>query len=298
MRAGYSLTIQRILQRVGIAQINIDSIRALVLVSRAINLALHAPPGSILFDPQSYSEEIMHVEYQLVKYPGPLRDETQESSYANGYSSSGENDTSGYGHEQFDNRSSSSDTTLPFTSQSVIPTETANILDPVVRIAGILYFEELIPEPRTIDPYAVPLGLLSTLVRDIVMRLHDREAAFLAPGPEHPFLDGLPQDPAALRPVLLWACMVAYTVAHIAEADTTFRPSHAVDRVPYQDCVALLLGAASPCAVDALPEGDFELARLLPVQELHSSAYDDRSILKTIVADYEARQMVAIAPFM
>lgn len=292
MRGEFSLSVQRILQRNGIAQITIDSIRDLVLVAQSIVLARHAPSGSILFDPQSYSEEYMWVEYQLVRYPGPLRKQnvSTENSYPSGYSPPGEPDTSTYRYEQpFDN--------------SVVPAQAANILDPVVRICGILYLEELLPEPRTMDPYSVPLSLLNQHVREIVLRLRDREAAFLAGAPSSSTssIDGLPGDIAALRPLLLWVCMVAYTLAQIVEADVSFINSGAqpVDRAPYQDCVVLLVGGdASPAGVDALPERDLELARLLPVQELRVLGYDDRVVLKQIVGDYEARQMAAIAPFL
>lgn len=295
--------LQHILQPCGIAQVNIESIRSLAFFTHAVELARHGTPGVIRFDPESFSEELSWAEYQLVSYPGALRDQTvpMDNDYAKQYPSP-RRETTPYGCQQaYESTSANSNTNaMVLGTRDIVPSEAHNILDPVLRSAGILYAEEITTKTRTFDPYGVQLAMLNQQIRNIVLRLREREAAFLASTASTPDdlpFDGLPRDNDALRPLLLWVCMVVYTVAQIIEADTAFYV-HTVDRTPYQDLVALLLGATAPADVSALPSSDFELAKILPVRELGSVAFEDDVVLNQITSDYEARQMVAIAPFL
>lgn len=306
LKSNISIAVHHLLQSCGIAQVIIESVRALVFATRSVDLARHSPPGShgsVLFDPNSFVEEFAWVEYQLVQYPGPLRDPRtplENSEYTGRYPLP--RDTTHYGYQQTYSHAPADDriNAMTFHAHGNLPTKTTNILDPVVRIASILYVEEFIPELTTINPYGVQLALLNHQMLEIVLLLRNRTAAFLAgtaSSPDDFSFDGLHRDTPALRPVLVWVCVVAYTVAQIVETNPNFY-THPIDRTPYQDCVALLLGATSPDDVAALPASDFELANLLPVHSLGSLGFENEAVLKQITADYEARQMVAIAPFL
>lgn len=289
MRAQYAFRVHQLFQVCGITQFNIDSIRALVFFTQALKLSRTVPTNTFLLESPGYMEEYMRIEYMLTRYPGPLRDETVSSgnAFLDRFSSLHEPDFSDDGLRQPAPGTLYQD---HMQRSNAVPTASGNLLDPVLRIGAILYMEELLSEPRTQSSYNVLLTMLSHQVQTIIMRFHERGAYAHSPGL---ILDGLPHTDV-LRPLLLWTCMVIYSIAQVTDAETglCLQP---IDLGSYLECVALLVGVRAE-DVDALSDCDLELCRLLPVQELGTVTYDDRTLLKRMLADYEARRYMDRQP--
>ncbi|KAI9167413.1 hypothetical protein HJFPF1_03540 [Paramyrothecium foliicola] len=286
LRAQYAFRVHQLFQVCGIAQINIDSVRALVFFAQALKLSRRVPTNTFLLESPGYIEEYTRIEYMLIRYPGPLRDETLPTGnfFLDRYSSLHEPDFA-------DDMLRQTPTPCIYEDHipqcNAVPVASGNLLDPILRIGAILYMEELLSEPRTATSYNVLLAMLSHQLQIITMRFHERGAFQQNTGL---VLDGLPHDDV-LRPLLIWAAMVVFSIAQVADAETGFclQP---IDMRPYLECVALLVGTR-PEDVDALADCDFELCKLLPVQELGATTWDDRTILKRMLADYESRHFMS-----
>jgi hypothetical protein len=287
LRAQFAFRVHQLLQVCGITQVNTDSTRALVFFTQALILSRRVPTNTFLLESPGYLEEYTIIEYMLTRYPGALRDETvpTDNPFLDRFSSLHEPDFS-------DDAIRQSPTIYQDHMQPCdpVPAASGNLLDPVIRIASILYMEELVSEPRTPGSYQVLLAMLSRQIQTITMRFHERGTYTQSPGL---ILDGLPHTDV-LRPLLLWTCMVIYYIAQVTDADTglCLQP---IDLDCYLECVALLVGLSAE-DVDALADCDLEFCRLLPVQELGTMTYDDRTLLKRMLADYEARRYMDRQP--
>ena len=158
----------------------------------------------------------------------------------------------------------------------------ASVVNPLIRAASIIYLEKLIPTPHAAHDFRHCLSLLNVHVRNVVLHLYEQESYMQ----DSCFaLDHLAAT-NCLRPLIIWVCAIAYAVSTVSDANDKH-----VDLVAFEDCLGLLVGT-SPRDVDGLLDSDFELCRLLPVQELDSLCGDDREILKLIMIDYEERLLM------
>jgi hypothetical protein len=179
-----------------------------------------------------------------------------------------------------------------------MPMPSRNLLDPIVRVPAILYMEELLPEPHTLNPYHVPFSLMNYQMRVVLGRLQERLSLNRynnSPVSQAALEDD--EDLASLetiRPVLLWASVITYAVANAVSLDPISAFMSGIDHVVYQDLVAILVSGdinviPSEQDIELLPEGDLEMCKLLPVEQLGSSYNDTTDILRQIVADHHAR---------
>ncbi|KAH7313382.1 hypothetical protein B0I35DRAFT_480071 [Stachybotrys elegans] len=283
-----SVRVQRLLQLCRVSQENMESVRALVYFAQATKIESHAPVGSYLFDPNAYIEEYTWVEQRLVRCPRPLRDEIFGSE--DPYAPKQRLQNLDIGMLQPFAGSSFHSQLSP--GHSIPTAPPPNVLDSVIRIASILYIEELLPEPYTVEPYSFLFSMLNQQIRTINSRLRERKSFLSDSGYG---LDGLPQL-QFLRPVMIWVCMVAYAVAKVAELDASIQ-TVILDLTPYQDCIGLLVGSKSS-DLDLLSDQDFELCGLMQIQELRTVNCDDRMFLNQIVSDYSRRLMGPIDPYL
>ena len=297
-RVEISLSIQQTVVPCGITPVIAQSIQDLALFTNTIKMGRTANFRSLLFDPYSLGEEYLWVQDQLVRYPGALRDGSIiERSGMPPVWTLGDDKT----------QSASLCLTAPAISQTPpIPAPAANMLDPVVRIAGILYIEEIFQELRSMAPYAIPISLLNYQLRLIVGRVQARlDASTFSEQISTTSPLSIEDDDLAsiehLRPVLIWVCTVAYAIANILDKERWTPLWKMVDRTAYQDCIAVLLSSGSgtvPSAaeVDTLPESDFALCEVLPVSQLASVRSDEKTLLKEIVRDYRQRLAMETMP--
>lgn len=256
--------LQRCLQPANLLPVNMNSIKALAFFAQTVILARHAlTAGShVTIDPQGYAEDCLHVEYQLIKYPRALRADVAESDEAFAALEAG--------HE---------------IESASLTKRTPNLLDALARVAAILYIEDLLPDVRSVDLYSILLTVLTHQLRNTILAIRHRGIdPQLNPTTSTPDIiaDSLPSIESA-RPVLLWACLIGHAIANFV---LQARPASIIDRSAFEDCVALLLVESS-----GLKSGDLELCEVLPIRELRAVSCDESTLLRQIVAGYEAKQV-------
>lgn len=200
-----------------------------------------------MLDRNGYAEDCLQVEYQLVGRPGPLRAEISETESI-------------------------------ITQQGLTPsTETGpegkNPFNTLIRVAGILYVEDLLPDARSIDLYTILLTVLIHQTRGILDRMQQGQALSSS-------------STGSLRPVILWACMVGHAITRFTNAERGTR----LDAGVFEDCAsAVLAGSATP-GDDKDADGDLALCEVLPLGELRSVTSDEGTLPQQLAAGHEARQ--------
>ena len=266
-RAEMASNLQRCLQPCNILPVNMTSLQTLAFFAQTVIMARHAlTAGShVAIDPQGYAEDCLHVEYQLIKYPRDLRSDVAESDQAFAGL------TVGNTNSQSDSASSSAE---------------PNLLNPLLRVAGLLYIEDLLPDVRSVDLYSILLTVLTHLVQNIILSIRHRgidpQLNPTASTSSGAISDSLPNMESS-RPVILWACMIGHAITNFV---LQARPSALVDRTPFEDCVALILAESN-----GLRNGDMALCEILPIRELRAVGCDESTLLRQIVAAYEAKQV-------
>jgi hypothetical protein len=271
--------LQRCLQPCSILAVNITSLQTLAFFAQTVILARRAlTAGShVAIDPQGYAEDCLHVGYQLIKYPRDLRSDVAEADQA----------LAGLPVSNTNTQTDASSSSSSSSSSSNKP----NLLNPLVRVAGLLYIEDLLPDVRSVDLYNILLTVLTHLVQNIILAIRHRgidpQLHPAASGSSRVMSDTLP-NPESSRPVILWACMIGHAISnYVLQA----RPSSLVNRAPFEDCVALLLAESN-----GLRNGDMDLCEVLPVRELRAVGCDESTLLRQIVAAYEAKKVWNTAP--
>ena len=326
-----STSLTELLTGLRIAPVVITSLQNLSVFSFAVQMALAtvppppASPGSlaaesqtmppghrITFDPLAFNDELHGVTYDLLMHPTPLRDPSTASGPFNPFN--------------------------PPSDRATIPSATANIVDdaqdesyfpnhrihvsggfimpspleedgdlePALRIAGLLFLKELLPEwPRNVGGYGILLDLLTTHLRGVLSfdRYTTSAPLFDASGQQqqqqqYPYgLEGkgkapLPLPPRASasrargfpRPVVLWLCVLGNLMSLIADKnENRVDESTRYDRSIFRECLVAVAGVASPGDVDRLPEEDFRLFRLLDIRTIQGDEWDDRTALKALL---------------
>ncbi|KAM0284416.1 hypothetical protein ACHAQH_001992 [Verticillium albo-atrum] len=270
-RARLSNAVKSILSLCNVQQVIIESFASLVLFTHAVSVALAAKKRTILYDPEAFIEEWLWVEYQFIRFPGVLRDETTPIP-------SIELDLN-LGERRYKE---------PFVRGTrycapgkLLPTHADNIIEPAVRLAGLLYVDALVPdEPRTLNGYAVLLGLLTTAIENILARLAARGRQC---GDGEVFDDGLPSM-AAMRPILIWVGLTGFMVAWAGDGER-FWGLGRYDRTMYRECLVQIIGS-TPESVDMLLEEDLALCRLLDAKNLVLKDIATRTVLKGILMEH------------
>ncbi len=323
-----STSLTELLAGLQIAPVVITSLQNLSVFSFAVQMALAtvppppASPGSssaesptmppghrITFDPLAFNDELQGVTYDLLMHPTPLRDPSTTGGPFNPFN--------------------------PPSDRVTIPSATANIVDdaqdesyfpnhrihvsggfimpsplgkggdlePALRIAGLLFLKELLPEwPRNVGGYGILLDLLTTHLRGVLSsdRYTTSTSFFDASGQQqqqHPYgqpgKGKAPQPPPRTsasrarglpRPVVLWLCVVGNLMSLIADKnENRVDESTRYDRSIFRECLAVVAGVASPGDVDRLPEEDFLLFRLLDIRTIQGDEWVDRAALKALL---------------
>jgi hypothetical protein len=240
-RAELAVRAHHLLSGCHVALANIESMQSLAFFTQTIIAARHAAnPQSMLVDPASFAEDCLHVEHQLVATPKALRDDMAET-------------------------------------EAVLPVS-ANPLDPLVRIAAILYIEDLLPDIHSVDLYTI---LLTAFIHQSRIILHRKMYPETSPSP-------LP-DATAVRPLLLWTCLVGHAIVTFTNAQKGIT----LDFTVFEDLAAAALGDSSgEGLVDAEDEeNELDLCELLPLGELRSvKGCDEEAVLRQLVAAHDARE--------
>jgi hypothetical protein len=280
-RAEIATNLQRCVQPCNIHPANIASLQTLAFFSRTVILARHAmTAGShVVIDPQGYAEDCLHVEYRLIKYPQALRSDVAESdkAFTELAAATGQNADGSVkgGSATVETSANSSGKPAP------------NLLNALVRVAAILYIEDLLPDVRSIDLYSILLSVLTHQIRNIIIVIRQRSVdpqlgSAAAPSAAVVVADSLPSVDIS-RPVLIWTCLIGHAITSFILQS---RPSIMLDRSAFEDCVALVLSESG-----GLRAGDMALCEVLPIRELRAVSCDESTLLRQIIAGYEAKQV-------
>jgi hypothetical protein len=264
----------------------IDSVVDLAKFVRTISDGLKKPKGTVQHEPTHFTEEWYWVEYKLLTASFPLRNQSTDIpgnaqlDYPSPFMS-GNAEDGGEMPRTADIRDKKM--LISKTPLDIIPTQSSNLLEPALRLAAVLYVEAVVPDvPRSVNNYGVLLILLSYQLKVVTTSLSERklqrELGLMLD--ERVDMDGLPSM-IAIRPVVIWACLIGYVVSILAEEDRIFSPQK-FDRTIYRRCLAQVIGP-HPDEVDNLSEWDLQLCRLLGVENIQLSKWDDRTFLKYIM---------------
>ncbi|KAF9875530.1 hypothetical protein CkaCkLH20_06911 [Colletotrichum karsti] len=264
----------------GLESCIIDAIVSTSLFAAVLRLAFANPGRELLLHPDGFIEEWLWCEYQLVRYPGPLRsdcvnatlDEVDELIIAADLGSS---------------EAVAAAMVRSLHTMRPVPAPAANLLEPVLRAAAIVYLEILVPdEPRNPMVHAVPLNLLSASVHNVVQKLQKREAreGRLWGGDDKDEGDDDLPSMEALRPVMIWACLVGSVISKLCEMDLVLM-GIVFDRGYYGQCLSLVIGP-EPEHVDLLHDEDLALCKVLDVRGLRIKQQDERALLKALLREH------------
>lgn len=161
-----------------------------------------------------------------------------------------------------------------------------NLLNALVRVAAILYIEDLLPDGRSIELYSILLAVLTHQIRNIIIAIRQRGVdpklgSAAGPSASTAVVESLPSMDVA-RPVLIWACLIGHTITSFVLQN---RPSMILDRSAFEDCVTLILADSG-----GLKDADMELCEVLPLRELRAVGCDESTLLREIIATYKAKQ--------
>ena len=281
------IKVQHLLQSYGLPQDLIRPFRELIAFLEAVQIARRSSAGAIRLDPHSFVEEYSWIEYQLVGYSQASTVATPLAEHGDSAASSIQQmtgSTSASSENCIDPYSAAFSAAKPSNCVDVNSLALSKALAETTRLAGILYMEELFPEPHTLDPYAV---LFQSLLGQISYINAALFAEYINQQHDYPSVPSLLASTSnVVRPLLIWICMVCCTVARIVNQETTFKV-HPVDLNPYLSCLSCLIGN-SASKVDELRDRDFEMCRLFPVQMLREASTDDRTLLRRIMYEYES----------
>ena len=280
---------QQLLEGCGMSQCIIDPMRDLVVYLGIIKAVQREPRRENLLNPESYVEEYSWIQYQFLQNQGPINEIISPLEYASSQPSmqktsrrdsqsphtvSTLDESEHYSSPEIKSSPSLTHTPPPITVPSF-----SNPLDTIMRIAGILYTERILPEPAAADPYSSLFYVLDRHVRTVVVLLQSGWSSSPLGPKEY------------LRPVLIWACLTACAMARLIELEPIFK-YEPLDLSPYEDCLAAL-GLGSAATVDSLPESDFELCNMLSTTYMDGIYTDDRTALKNTLRRYENRQTMS-----
>ncbi|KAF5516433.1 hypothetical protein CGCS363_v001403 [Colletotrichum siamense] len=265
-----------ILYQCGLQSYLINAMISTALFAGVLRLAFASPNREVLLNPEAFIEEWLWCEYQLVLYGGALREDCLNDSL-------GELDELTVAADLGNSEAVAAAMVRSLYTTKPVPSPAENLLEPVLRTAAIVYLETIVPdEPRNPMVYSVPLNLLSASVHKLTQKLQERQSREADDG-EGDFDDGLPSM-EALRPVMIWACLVGSVMSKLCEMDLVTM-GILFDRGYYGQCLSLVIGP-EPEHVDRLTEKDLALCKLLDARGLRIRQQDERALLRALLREH------------
>ncbi|KAF4824844.1 hypothetical protein CGCSCA5_v000971 [Colletotrichum siamense] len=265
-----------ILYQCGLQSYLINAMISTALFAGVLRLAFASPNREVLLNPEAFIEEWLWCEYQLVLYGGALREDCLNDSL-------GELDELTVAADLGNSEAVAAAMVRSLYTTKPVPSPAENLLEPVLRTAAIVYLETIVPdEPRNPVVYSVPLNLLSASVHKITQKLQEQQSKEADDG-EGDFDDGLPSM-EALKPVMIWACLVGSVMSKLCEMDLVTM-GILFDRGYYGQCLSLVVGP-EPEHVDRLTEKDLALCKLLDARGLRIRQQDERALLRALLREH------------
>ncbi|KAI8155226.1 hypothetical protein K4K49_007018 [Colletotrichum sp. SAR 10_70] len=260
----------------GLQSYLINAMISTALFAGVLRLAFASPNREVLLNPEAFIEEWLWCEYQLVLYGGALREDCLNDSL-------GELDELTVAADLGNSEAVAAAMVRSLYTTKPVPSPAENLLGPVLRTAAIVYLETIVPdEPRNPMVYSVPLNLLSASVHKLTQKLQERQSREADDG-EGDIDDGLPSMDA-LRPVMIWACLVGSVMSKLCEMDLVTM-GILFDRGYYGQCLSLVIGP-EPEHVDRLTEKDLALCKLLDARGLRIRQQDERALLRALLREH------------
>ncbi|CAK7204915.1 hypothetical protein SEUCBS139899_007677 [Sporothrix eucalyptigena] len=215
----------------GVSPVVSQTLGSLCVFVQAVQLAadLSKTAAPLPLDPYCFSEELYWLQYHLVSQPGPLRQDVAPQDAAAAHNAEAAamqpnlpstspsptprpNTLLPVDTSRLQTESYVRNHRAPLAALYIVPaapaTSTTTLLEPAMRICGILYLKEFFPDfPRNLGGYAILLHILR-------WHLCDGPASTL-------FADthtALLTNPCA-RALLLWICIVGDTVSRLANGN-------------------------------------------------------------------------------
>jgi hypothetical protein len=153
-------TLSSVLSPMHTSPLVVANLACLANFAAATNLA-RASGGAVKFDPHPYTDELVGVTHNLLTQPAPLRDDDDPLNSPFATAVAGEN--------YFHNHRLRRDLEVPVTVSSASRNGPGGPLEPALRIAGLLFLKELIPDsPHNFGGYSVLLELLAECMRRVL----------------------------------------------------------------------------------------------------------------------------------
>ncbi|KAK1856115.1 hypothetical protein CCHR01_01180 [Colletotrichum chrysophilum] len=265
-----------VLYQCGLQSYLANAMISTALFAGVLRLAFASPNREVLLNPEAFIEEWLWCEYQLVLYGGALREDCLNDSL-------GELDELTVAADLGNSEAVAAAMVRSLYTTKPVPSPAENLLEPVLRTAAIVYLETIVPdEPRNPMVYSVPLNLLSASVHKLTQKLQERQSREADDG-EGDLDDGLPSM-EALRPVMIWACLVGSVMSKLCETDLVTM-GILFDRGYYGQCLSLVIGP-EPEHVDRLTEKDLALCKLLDARGLRIRQQDERALLRALLREH------------
>ncbi|KAJ0341834.1 hypothetical protein COL922a_001928 [Colletotrichum nupharicola] len=266
----------KVLYQCGLQSYLANAMISTALFAGVLRLAFASPNREVLLNPEAFIEEWLWCEYQLVLYGGALREDCLNDSL-------GELDELTVAADLGNSEAVAAAMVRSLYTTKPVPSPAENLLEPVLRAAAIVYLETIVPdEPRNPMVYSVPLNLLSASVHKLTQKLQERQSREADDG-EGDLDDGLPSM-EALRPVMIWACLVGSVMSKLCETDLVTM-GILFDRGYYGQCLSLVIGP-EPEHVDRLTEKDLALCKLLDARGLRIRQQDERALLRALLREH------------
>lgn len=263
IRNSASASLLHLLNPLRVSSPVIASLSALSVFASAVRLA-RCSSSAVLFDPHAFTDEWLGVSHALVTWPGSLREGTAIPFVGNGPDSK-------------DNATSSADRYLANQRlRSDVPIIPAGPLGAgsALRIAGLLYLKELLPDwPRNLGGYAVLLSLLRSHLEGILDTMRVERAWKRIPAATAVTFDDGFVDPhlrrdgdkthtkpgygtslttretspvslsvASLRPIIIFLCLTGNLLSLIGdENEARYTPAERYPRSIFQRCLREVL---------------------------------------------------------
>ncbi|KAK3368181.1 hypothetical protein B0H63DRAFT_528556 [Podospora didyma] len=294
-----------------------EALSSLSLLSSSIRLARQSS-GTVVFDPHAFTEEYLAIMHALLTQPAPLRNAHAYSSnpYSNPPdatdSSGGSGTTTRTENYMANHRLKPS---IPVTPAEYGP---AGPIEPALRIAGLLFLKELLPDwPRNLGGYAVLLSLLRDHITEF-RRIYvtsvwqgqgnsqrgsrgRRSREEIDPNLLDPLLRAEENNRSnrgsytedalkSMKPLITWLCLVGNLVSLVADENEC--RNHLDDQYPravYRDCLRDLTGLCGG-GYDDIQEwtGDDHtgvMLRLFDLRIIRGDGWDDADALKGLLEE-------------
>uniref|UniRef100_L2GAX6 Uncharacterized protein n=1 Tax=Colletotrichum fructicola (strain Nara gc5) TaxID=1213859 RepID=L2GAX6_COLFN len=237
-----------VLYQCGLQSYLANAMISTALFAGVLRLAFASPNREVLLNPEAFIEEWLWCEYQLVLYGGALREDCLNDSL-------GELD------------------------ELTVAADLGNSEAVAAAMVRSLYTTKPVPSPaeNLLEPV-----LCDSSVHKLTQKLQERQSREADDG-EGDLDDGLPSM-EALRPVMIWACLVGSVMSKLCETDLVTM-GILFDRGYYGQCLSLVIGP-EPEHVDRLTEKDLALCKLLDARGLRIRQQDEPALLRALLREH------------